>query len=88
MVLNRAENSYCEYFYHQLGIKVAEWWRVCITKYDIILINCTIRQRTASAIISTQLSDTEDEKVDLDGDGIELNIDIGMVFILSYVSLS
>ena len=35
-----------------------------------------------SAIISSQISDTEDARVDLDGEEIELTIDIGMVLIL------
>ena len=35
-----------------------------------------------STIISSQLSDTEDAEVDLDGEKIELTIDIGMVFIV------
>ena len=36
-----------------------------------------------STIISSQISDKdEDDKVDLDGEKIELTIDIGMVFIV------
>ena len=37
-----------------------------------------------STIISSQISDTEDAKVDLDGEEIELTIDIGMVFLFCF----
>ena len=44
-----------------------------------------LRQKIVSTIISSQISDTEESDavvVDLDGEKIELTIDIGMVFIV------
>jgi len=46
--------------------------------------NLLQRQKIASAIISSKISDTDDNdtKVDLGDEKIELIIDIGMVFVL------
>ena len=51
---------------------------------DVYVSNLLQRQKIASAIISSKISDTDDNdtKIDLGGEKIELMIDIGMVYIL------
>ena len=44
------------------------------------LLLCKLRQKIVSTIISSQISDDEGTKVNLDGETVELMIDIGMVF--------
>ena len=56
---------------------------------DACVSNLLQRQKIASAIISSKISDTDDNdtKVDLGDEKIELMIDIGMVFVLLRVCI-
>ena len=59
------------------GHKITKVFTIFVT---FLLLHVLQRQKIVSAITSTQISDNDNATVNLDGETVELMIEIGMVF--------